>query len=307
MRVPNPPARITTGMSGGERSDTSSPVVVGARDHNVDPRSADRGGPGSPGAYSPLGPGGSVPERLSRVADVARTAIRRRLSDGARSRLRHHLRWPRARWGNLDRTDPFSIYGFDRGVPVDRVYIEAFLSRHADTVRGDVLEVKDDAYARRFGGERVLAHVLELPGVDNGRATLFADLGEPGSLPTDAFDCVVLTQTLQLVDDTSAALTNVWRSLRPGATALITVPTVSVWVERIHDRWRWTPAGLDVELRRALPGADIEVVGYGNLPATIAFLHGLGAREVPADLHLTDPRFPVIAAARITRPEHADG
>ena len=50
----------------------------------------------------------------------------------------------------LRRTEPISrAYGFDRGTPVDRHYIEAFLQRHAPSpdysagdIRGRVLEVE---------------------------------------------------------------------------------------------------------------------------------------------------------------------
>ena len=62
----------------------------------------------------------------------------------------------RVRFGSLRRLEPVSReYGFDRGTPVDRHYIEEFLARHAADVRGRVLEIKDDGYTRRFGGDRV--------------------------------------------------------------------------------------------------------------------------------------------------------
>jgi hypothetical protein len=52
------------------------------------------------------------------------------------------FRRPRPRWGNLRRTAPFSDnWGWDRGTPIDRVYIERFLREHAEDVRGDVLEI----------------------------------------------------------------------------------------------------------------------------------------------------------------------
>ena len=45
----------------------------------------------------------------------------------------------RARWMN---THPMSdSWGFERGTPVDRYYIERFLERNADAIRGDVLEI----------------------------------------------------------------------------------------------------------------------------------------------------------------------
>jgi hypothetical protein len=46
-------------------------------------------------------------------------------------------------------------FGYDRGLPVDRYYIEGFLDRHKSDVRGHVLEVGDDSYTRRYGGDRV--------------------------------------------------------------------------------------------------------------------------------------------------------
>src|SRR6185295_12180787 len=61
------------------------------------------------------------------------------------------------RFGSLRRLSPISReYGFDRGRPIDRHYIETFLARHAVDVAGDVLEIKDDGYTRRFGAGRVV-------------------------------------------------------------------------------------------------------------------------------------------------------
>ena len=59
----------------------------------------------------------------------------------------------RVRFGDLRRLTPISRYfGFDRGLPVDRYYIERFLARNASEIAGRVLEVGDDGYTRRFGG-----------------------------------------------------------------------------------------------------------------------------------------------------------
>src|SRR3954452_8432007 len=66
----------------------------------------------------------------------------------------------RARLGAQRRLTPVSReYGFDRGQPVDRFYIEDFLGRHGardqytvGDVRGRVMEVGGDDYARAFGG-----------------------------------------------------------------------------------------------------------------------------------------------------------
>ena len=122
---------------------------------------------------------------------------------------------------------PFSRkWGFDRGTPIDRVYIERFLESHANDVSGSCLEVLNAAYTDRFGGARVSrADVLDIDPA-NIHATIVADLGEPESLPAHRFDCIIFTQTLHLIPDMHAALVNVWQALRPGGVLLVTVPAM---------------------------------------------------------------------------------
>lgn len=196
-------------------------------------------------------------------------------------------------------TQPLSdLYGYDRGTPVDRHCIEAFLGKHADRVRGHVAEIKDDTYARRFGAHRIHCVIVVDVDPNNTDATLIADLAHPGSLPAESFDCIICTQTVQFVPDLAAAVRNCHRALKPGGTLLLTAPTVS----RVShgrpetDLWRLTPAGL----RRLLAGwpGPVTVTGYGNLAACIAFLTGHAAEELTRhQLHYHDPRFPLVACA----------
>lgn len=234
------------------------------------------------------------------------------LPDGLRHGIqRWRQRWRRLRrrprWGNLRRFEPFSqSYGFERGRPVDRIYIEQFLAAHADDIRGAVLEVKDAAYTRAFGGSRVASSdVLDLDR-NNPEATLFADLGSPGSLPQERFDCVICTQTLHLIPRLDTALRNLWNSLRHGGVLLLTVPTVTrieFSYEHADDLWRFTPVGLSCLLQTHLPDADTAASGRGNLLTTISYLLGLAAEDLcPEDFSEDDPAFPLIAAARVIRP-----
>ena len=58
--------------------------------------------------------------------------------------------------GDLRRLAPLSReFGYDRGQPVDRYYIEAFLAASSGLIRGRVLEIGDRSYTERFGGDRV--------------------------------------------------------------------------------------------------------------------------------------------------------
>ncbi|WP_126174458.1 hypothetical protein [Altericroceibacterium xinjiangense] len=54
--------------------------------------------------------------------------------------------------GDLARASPISWqYGYDRGTPIDRYYIEGFLGENAGAIRGQVLEVGESVYSRKFG------------------------------------------------------------------------------------------------------------------------------------------------------------
>src|SRR4029077_15967544 len=126
-----------------------------------------------------------------------------------------------------NRTQPISPnFGFDRGTPVDRYYIEAFLAAHSGDIRGRTLEVGDDSYCRRFGKEIVRQDVLHIA-ADNPGATIVGDLSVPGVLPEEAFDCLVITQTLHLVYDMHAAVAAMYRALKPGGVLLLTCPGIS--------------------------------------------------------------------------------
>src|SRR5690349_10008010 len=92
----------------------------------------------------------------------------------------------RARWLN---TRPLSdSWGFERGTPVDRHFIEAFLARHDADIRGRVLEIKSSAYTERFGRAVTARDVLDIDAT-NTSATLVADLASTEALPNARFDC----------------------------------------------------------------------------------------------------------------------
>jgi SAM-dependent methyltransferase len=115
-------------------------------------------------------------------------------------------------------------WGYDRGLPVDRHYIEGFLARTEADVRGRVLEVGDNSYAKRFGGERVRQSEVLNVAAGNPQTTFVADLAQANDVPSAAFDCVIVTHTLQYIHDARAALQTLERILKPGGLLLLTCP-----------------------------------------------------------------------------------
>lgn len=217
----------------------------------------------------------------------------------ARLRLRR-LRHP-ARLRALRRTTPVSEdFGFDRGTPVDRYYIERFLERHSRDIRGSVLEVMDSRYTDRFGVGVTGRDVLDVDS-QNPRATIVADLAAADAIPPDSFDCVILTQTLQYIFDVRAAIAHTWRILKPGGSLLCTVPTANRFSARTlrGEYWRFTAAGCDALFRELDAVELLSVEAPGNVLAGIAFMTGMAAEELPSRaLAKSDERFPVVVLVR---------
>jgi SAM-dependent methyltransferase len=244
---------------------------------------------------------GVVLQRLRNRLALGRLLGRRRAAPGRRRAL------GAVRLGDLDAVTPVSDdFGFDRGTPIDRLYIEQFLQAHAADIAGHALEVGDDAYCRRFGAERITRQDVLHVSADNPAATLVGDLSQPGTLPAAAFDVLVITQTLHLVFDMAAAVAELHRALKPGGVLLLTVPGISR-VDRGQwgTGWYWSlPAAAATRLFGAAFGAgNVQVQSHGNVYAATAFLQGLAVEEADhAKLAVNDPCFPVIVAVRARKP-----
>ena len=212
----------------------------------------------------------------------------------------------RVKFGDLRRLQPVSrSFGFDRGLPVDRYYIEGFLDRHRLAIRGRVLEIGDDRYTRQFGGDRVeRSDVLHVQAGHPG-ANLVADLAAADHLPSDTWDAIVCTQTLHFVYDVGAALATLERILKPGGTLLATVPGLSpISDDQWRESWYWsfTPLSWRRLVAERFVDGSLEVRSHGNVLAATAFLQGLAAVELETkELDADDPRYPVIVAARAVK------
>lgn len=215
--------------------------------------------------------------------------------------------------GDLRRLKPVSdVWGFDRGLPVDRYYVEDWLGRFggeanyaASDITGRVLEVGDDFYTSRFGRGVERSDVLHV-NPDNPKATIVGDMTEPGALPDSAFDCIVCAQTLHVIYDFQAAIAGLHAALKPGGVLLATVPGITkacspdryLW----GDWWRFTTGSMRRVVGEAFPGGDVTVEAYGNVLTATAFLHGMAAEELTREeLDLRDPEFEVLLGIRARR------
>jgi peptidoglycan/xylan/chitin deacetylase (PgdA/CDA1 family)/glycosyltransferase involved in cell wall biosynthesis len=212
-------------------------------------------------------------------------------------------------WGDFDQPEPLSTFwGVDRGTPVDRYYIHKFLDKNRLDIHGRVLEIKDGSYTTRFGDNRVeTCDVLDINPL-NTSATIIADLSKADSIPSDMFDCFILTQTLHIIYDVKGALAHTYRLLKPGGILLCTLPsTCRVNCEDggldAGDYWRFTEASVRCLFAEIFPLEAFDVSVHGNVKACVAFLEGLAAEEVSSDsLDQTDPWHPLLFCVRGVKP-----
>lgn len=253
------------------------------------------------------------PSRLP-LRERALALARRFLPPRARTavvRLQRVLRlnWPpvgTVRFGSLRRVTPLSpVFALDRGLPIERYYIERFLDAHRLDVRGRALEFGDTTYLDRFGDGRTVRKdvfsYVALPG-----ATVVGDLSLPEPPVVGEYDCIVCTQTLQMIYDVRTAVRNLSAMLAPGGVLLVTTHGTSK-VGRYADRdgwgeyWHMTRAAVDRLFAEAFDG-EFTVNGYGNVLAAVGALHGLAANELaPEELDYPDRDFDVIVGVRAVR------
>jgi SAM-dependent methyltransferase len=208
-------------------------------------------------------------------------------------------------FGSLGRTTPISdAWGADRGEPIDRYYIGMFLADHADAIRGDVLEIGDPTYTARFGSERVGTSIVFDIDTTNPNANLHGDLSQENALPESSCDCAIVTQVLQYIDDPAVAIDNLFRALRTGGVALVTVPSLARIDPNLRDTdlWRFTPLGVRRLFERRFGNSNVTLRVYGNVLSSIAFLHGVAREELDdSELDHADADFPLIVGVRAVR------
>jgi SAM-dependent methyltransferase len=197
-------------------------------------------------------------------------------------------------------------FGFERGLPIDRYYIERFLAEHANDIRGRVLEIGDPTYTRRFGGDRVITSDVLHVADGNPVATFVGDLTCAGHIPSDTFDCVIVTQTLNLIYDIRSALTTLYRILKPNGVLLLTVPGISqISSDQWGKSWYWSFTALSVRrlFEEVFPRGNVAVQVQGNVLAATAFLQGLATSELkPEELNLRDACYELLITARASKP-----
>lgn len=170
-------------------------------------------------------------------------------------------------------------WGFDRGLPAHRYYINLFLQEFAEDFKGRCLEFQDRTYVSQFADpDRTQQDVVHIDD-SNPIATIVADITKPNEIPDNAFDCVVCTHVLHLIYDFEGAIAGIHRILKPGGVLLAAVPQVSMCDESENELWRFTRLGLEQALSRVFGGHNVIARAYGNSIVAAGELRGMVADE----------------------------
>jgi len=196
-------------------------------------------------------------------------------------------------------------YGDDRGTPVDRFYIDAFIAGNRGLIKGRVLEVAEDTYSRRFGHDVESFDVLHYEAGTPG-ATLIGDLSTPETLPENRFDCFVCTQTIHVIYNYMDAIRGAHRLLRPGGTLLCTLSGIAQIsrydMDRWGDYWRFTTLSARRSFGEVFGDDNVHVDYGGNCYAAVNFLRGIALEELDKKkLAVKDANYPIVISIIATK------
>jgi SAM-dependent methyltransferase len=200
----------------------------------------------------------------------------------------------RPSWGNLRRVTPLSqTFGFDRGTPIDRFYVDQFFSLRRHLITGRVLEIQTADHTQRYGMGVTEAHTLDINA--GFRPTYPCDLANADIVPSGSYDCFLLPNTLCFLKDLEPALRHARRIVRPGGVILATVPGFVPLTPDMPDYWHASADGWRTIADRVWPDCDTLVETHGNCLAAAAAMYGVAVEELTAtELDASDPRYPVL-------------
>jgi len=216
-------------------------------------------------------------------------------------------------FSRLRRLTPYRpAFGWFRGECVDRVYIERFLSQHAQDIRDRCLEIGESQYMDKFGADRITKRdVLDV--IPRSGVTIMADLIDAPAIPSNSYDCIICTQVLMCIYDVHSAVKTIFRILAPGGVALVTLAGISQiappsMMAEGGEFWRFTRSSAQRLFGDAFGAESVSVESFGNVLSATAFLHGLVSAELtPEELAYNDPDYPLTITVRAMKRQVEQG
>lgn len=205
-------------------------------------------------------------------------------------------------------TEPVSRkFGLERGAAIDRYYIERFLEKNKNLISGVCIEIAENTYTLRYGEDRVTnSYILHVNGW--GENAIKGNLETGEGVLENQYDCAIITQTLMFIFDIRKAAENIYKMLKTGGNALLTVAGISQ-VSR-YDAELWgSYYGFHEDAIRTLfepvfGRENIMVETYGNVKTSVALLCGLCQEDLQEeDFDYNDKDYPLIVTVLLHKEE----
>lgn len=192
-----------------------------------------------------------------------------------------------------------SRFGYDRGTPIDRYWIESFLQENKKHITGVCLEIGDNRYTHMFGNRVNKSDILDINS-SNKSATIVGDIRNLRSTISDCtYDCMIVTQVFGMVDDIHAAISECFRILKPNGVLLATMSSLSPTYDIDHSYWRFTTTSAQYLFDPVFGKANTHVSGYGNVLAGQSFWIGLAKEDLSTSvLDFYDKRYQCLVAVK---------
>lgn len=199
--------------------------------------------------------------------------------------------------------NPVKTFGSNRGNPIDRYYIEHFLSNNSIYIHGNVGEMGEPTYTDWFGHDLRKKYIFHVNQKGENIKNINLETGE--GIEDELLDCFICTQTISFIYDIHSTIKNIWRLLKKDGVAMITVPGICKIsmgdYEQWGDYWRFSKQSL-LRLIKEEKFDLINIVSNGNIKTAMCFLYGMTVEDLTEeDFAYNDEQFPVVVSAIIRK------
>ena len=210
----------------------------------------------------------------------------------------------------VDLKDNFFIsndFGFSRGNPIDRYYIENFLKKNQNDFVGESLEFGTDFYLKKFNRGITSFNIFtSLKDKSKNKNLIKGDLSIVKNQPEEKYDLIVCTNVLNFIYDINLAIKGLHKMLKKNGVCLVTIASFSTHVSRYDmdrwgDYWRLSEKSAYKAFKKNNFIID-ECKSFGNVKLAIAQMNGLCVDDIDSDiLKINDNDYQMLITLRVKK------
>lgn len=191
-------------------------------------------------------------------------------------------------------------FGLEMGTSVTRRYVDDFIDLYKNDIQGNTIEVAELRYSKKYNNKIKKASVMHVYGWNS---SLQIDLETGAGVEANCYDSFICTQTIQMIYGIKNAVNNIYKMLKKGGVALVTISALSQlslsdcanWGEY----WRVTEESCKKLFGEFFERDKIEICSYGNPKMACALLYGINVESFEKeDIEFQDKQYPILIGIR---------